>query len=43
MAEVYAYITNFNEISDIILRISLACIIIYTIINIVKKRKDKEA
>ncbi|MGN1324706.1 MAG: hypothetical protein ACI4VR_05860 [Bacilli bacterium] len=42
MAEVYAYITNFNDVSDIILRISLVCIIIYTIINIIKKHKEKK-
>lgn len=42
MAEVYAYIANFNDISDIILRISLVCIIIYTIINLIKKHKEKK-
>lgn len=40
MAELYAYITNFNDISITILNISLVCIIIYTIINFINKHKD---
>lgn len=42
MAEVYAYITNFNDISNVILKISIICILIYTIINFINKHKDKK-
>lgn len=42
MAEVYTYIINFNDISDIIIKISFACIIIYTMINFITKFKSKK-